>query len=240
MTVSVCVPVYRQHGEPNVATLASSLSAALADLDGELVVALNGVSAPVAGVPASAVTVDLGINRGVAPGWNAAARAARGELLVFTNDDVLLGTNSLALMAQTLLERAEAGVVGPVGSHWNLKEPAHVAWVDMGKRPAGEVEQCEVVSGFLFAARREVYNQAGGFDEVYAPCSYEEVDFCTAVRKRLGLKCYAVAGVGYEHEFRISFARPWTRVHYDGRSEMIRSIHRRNSRYFRRKWTGIV
>jgi len=239
--VSVCVPVYRSHEPPNLATLAAGMPAALGDLRGELVVALNGIGAADAGVPDGARTVDLGVNRGVSPGWNAAGDAARGDVLVFANDDVLLGPASLALLHRTLRERPEAGVVGPVGTRWDLERVEHRAWLDLAGRAAGDVEPCEVVSGFLFATRRETWEAAGRFDEAYAPASFEEVDFCTAVRTRLGLRCYAVAGVEHEHEFGISRrAPPWRRVRFDGRTESLRSIHRRNGRHFRSKWHGVA
>ena len=99
------------------------------------------------------------------------------------------------------------------------------------------VRECEVVSGFLFATRRDTFDAAGGFDEAYAPFSYEEVDFCTAVRLDLGLRCYAVADVEHTHEFGVSAAwRPWRRVRFDGRSESVWSIDRRNRRRFLSKW----
>ena len=239
--LSVCVPVYRVHAAPNLGTLGASLPAAAGDLRSELVVALNGISAAHAGVPEGASTVDLGVNRGVSPGWNAAADVARGDVLVFCNDDVLLGPGSLELLYRTLVERPEAGVVGPVGTRWDLERAEHQSWLDLFGRAAGDVECCEVISGFLFATRRETWRDAGGFDEAYAPASWEEVDFCTAVRTHLGLRCYAVAGVEHKHEFGISrHAPPWRRVHFDGRAESLRSIHRRNGRRFRSKWHGVA
>ena len=238
--VSVCVPVYRAHAEPNLTTLYSSMDQALDGLQGELVVALNGISAADAGVPEQARSVDLGVNRGVSPGWNAAAAQARGAVLVFSNDDVLLGARALRLLHDVLASREQAGVVGPVGTRWDLSAPKHLDWIDLAERAPGEVEACEVVSGFLFAVRREVLDAVGGFDEAYAPCSYEEVDFCTDVRMRLGLQCYAVAGVETEHEFGISVSNPWKRIRHNGRSELLRSIHVRNARHFRSKWQGRV
>jgi GT2 family glycosyltransferase len=238
--VSVCVPAYRAHSQPNVATLADTMPRALDGLSGELVVALNGISATEADAPAWARTIDLGVNRGVSPGWNAAAGAARGAVLVFANDDVLLGPHALRLMHDVLVEHPEAGVVGPHGTRWDLSVPKHLEWLDLSAREPGEFEECEVVSGFLFAVRREVLEAVGGFDEAYAPCSMEEVDFCTDVRKRAGLKCYAVAGVETEHEYGISVSRPWTRVRHNGKAEFLRSIHVRNVRHFRSKWRGMV
>lgn len=238
--VSVCVPAYRAHAAPNVATLAETMEHALDGLRGELVVALNGISAADASAPEGAVTVDLGMNRGVSPGWNAAANVACGQVLVFANDDVVLGPSSLRLLHDVLVTRAEAGVVGPHGTRWDLSVPKHLEWLDLSGRAPGEVEECEVVSGFLFAVRREVLQALGGFDEAYAPCSMEEVDFCTDVRRRAGLNCYAVAGVDTEHEYGISVSRPWKRVRHNGRTEFLRSIHVRNVRHFRSKWHGRV
>jgi GT2 family glycosyltransferase len=233
----VCVPVYKVHEPPNVATLGRSLPRALAGLRGELVVALNGVTVDDAAVPEEARTVDLGVNRGVSVGWNRAAEQANGEILCFANDDVALGPGSLRLLAEALLRQPEAGVVGPVGTHWDLEIGRHLEWLDLSHLNAGEVEESEVISGFLFATRRQTFEKVGGFDEFYAPCSWEEVDFCTAVRRRLGLRCYAVAGVLQEHQFRISAPqRPWARIRYDGRSESLWSIHRRNKRHFLAKW----
>src|SRR5205085_2683819 len=101
----------------------------------------------------------------------------------------------------------------------------------------GELRECDVVSGFLFATPRQVYDEIGGFDEVYTPASFEEVDYCTAVRLSLGLHCYVVGGVEHEHEWGISATgKPWRRVRFDGRSELLWSIHRRNRRHYLSKW----
>jgi len=233
--ISLCTAVYRAHGAPNAAGLADGLQAALGGRDGELVVALNGVSAAEAGLDGTAaVTVAMGVNRGVAPAWNAAARAASGEVLVFCNDDVALAADALGALAGALAELGSAGVVGPMGSRWDIARGMHLEMLD----GAGGAAPCEVVSGFLFACLRDTWEQVGGFDEFYAPASWEEVDFCTAVRAA-GDLCYAVPGVGYEHEWGVSRRQPpWARAHWDGRSETWRSIHRRNRRHFLEKWSG--
>lgn len=239
--VSVCVAVYREHDAPNLASLARALPAALDGLEWELVVALNGIDAASAGAPPNARCVDLGINRGVAPGWNAAANAATGEILCFANDDLEPGPGSVALLAKVLREHPDAGVVGPDGSRWDLAEGRHLpeartAEVPIEERTVGSLAACEVVSGFMFACRRETYDAVGGFDEFYAPYSWEEVDFCTAVRAH-GLRCYEVAGVEHAHEWGVSQRQPpWRRAHWDGRSQSIWRIHRRNRRHFLAKW----
>jgi GT2 family glycosyltransferase len=236
--ISVCIPSYKPHPAPNLATVGLGLPAALAGEPGELVVALNGIGAEEVGVPAGAVTVRLPRNRGVAPGWNAAAGGARGDVLVFANDDLELGPASLARLARVLRERPEAGVVGPVGTSWDIPGAAHEAWIDLSGRPDGDVAPCDVVAGFCFAVRRATFDAVGGFDEAYAPASWEEVDFCTAVRAA-GLENYAVAGVQVAHEWGVSQRQPpWRRLRWDGRSELLWSIHRRNRRRFQAKWSA--
>lgn len=233
--IAVCVAVYRAHNAPNVAGIAAALTSALGGREGELVVALNGVDPGQAGVPPGAHLVDLGVNRGVAPGWNAAARASHGETLVFCNDDVELGGDSLAVLADALSEHPDA-VVGPVGSNWDLARGRHVSWVGVEGASSPSAAPCDVVSGFLFACRRNTWEAVGGFDEFYAPASWEEVDFCTAVRARGG-HCYAIPGVAQRHEWGVSRRQsPWARARWDGRSEAWRSIHRRNKRHFLQKW----
>lgn len=236
--ISLCVAVYRTHDAPNIASIAAQLPAALGDRTGELVVALNGIDAIAAGVPDSVRTVPLPLNRGVAPGWNAAASGASGRTLVIGNDDVGLGPGSLQRLHDALDAHPDAGVVGPAATAWDIAAAEHRDGVELSTLAPGDVVPAEVVDGFLFATPRAVFDQIGGFDEAYAPCSWEEVDYCTAVRAS-GKRCYGVAGVDVEHEWGISRpAMPWKRVRFDGGSETLRSIHRRNRRRFQEKWSA--
>jgi len=236
--ISVCVATYRAHPAPNLASLGAALPAAFAGEAGELCVALNGIDADAAGVPAGARTVTLGVNRGVAPGWNAAASAATGDVLVFANDDCGPGASAFATLAGALRENPRAGVVGPVGTRWDIPRGEHREWVSTAELAPGALVACEVISGFCFAVRRETFDAVGGFDEFYAPASWEEVDFCTAVRAQ-GLENYAVAGVEVAHEWGVSAKAPaWRRIAFDGRRELLWSIHRRNRRHFLKKWGG--
>jgi len=232
--LSVCVPVYKRHDEPNIATLASALPAASGACSAELVVALNGIDADDAGVPAGARTTSLEQNMGVAPGWNAAAREARGDILVFANDDVVPGPGSLERLAGVLRGHSDAGVVGPVGATFDRSTWTHVDFVE----PEDGVAACDAVSGFLFATTRHAWEAVGGFDEAYAPASWEEIDFNVAVQRH-GLRSYAVAGVDAPHEWGISSRQPpWRTVRWGGRRELLWSIHRRNRRHFLAKWAA--
>jgi GT2 family glycosyltransferase len=233
MTISVCVAVYKAHPAPNAATLHAALPAALGAHEGELVVALNGIGAREAGIPAGVRTAFSELNRGVAPGWNAAAAEATGDVLVFANDDVVLGPGALERLAAALAENEDAGVVGPVGANWDREQWRHAGSV----RPESGIVACDAVSGFLFATRRSTWEAVGGFDEAYAPASWEEIDFNVAVQRRLGLRSYAVGGVEAAHEWGISSRQPpWRTLRWGGRRELLWAIHRRNRRRFLAKW----
>ncbi|MCW3011067.1 MAG: glycosyltransferase [Solirubrobacterales bacterium] len=236
--ISVCVATYKAHPAPNLRSLGTQLEAALSGEPGELCVALNGISAADAGVPAAARTVPLGVNRGVAPGWNAAASVATGDVLVFLNDDCELGPGALAQLAAVLRSEARSGVVGPGGARWSLVTGERESFVPPGE--PGSLLPCDVVDGHCFAVRRATYDAVGGFDEFYAPASWEEVDFCTAVRAS-GLENLVVGGVPVAHEWGISAkAPPWRRIAHNGRKELLWSIHRRNRAHLIEKWSHLA
>ena len=237
--ISVCVPVYKRHRPPNLRALAENIPAASDGLSVELVVVLNGITADAAEAPLSSTLVHHAVNRGVSKAWNAAAAAARAEVLIFSNDDVELGPGSLRALRDALSGMPTAGVVGPCGTTWDLTVPRHVAYVDTTSA-GGELVKCDVVSGFLFATRREVLTRLDGFDEAYTPCGFEEVDFCTGVRLRLGLDCFIVPNVMYRHSFGVSAGRRWQRIHWDGTSERLDKIDQRNRDYFGAKWAAIA
>jgi GT2 family glycosyltransferase len=234
--VSVCVAVYQPRPEPNAATLARALPAALGGLTGDLRVVLNGISASEAGVSETLVVASFPVNRGVSVAWNEAARDAMGEILCFCNDDVALGPGALRILHDALGARTDAGIVGAAGAGWDMRELRYGEWLSTTGLAPGEMRACDVVGGYLFALRRDTFKALGGFDEAYAPCGMEEVDLSLAVRRRAGLEPYVVAGVDHQHEYGISATRPWRRIEFDGRSERLSSIHHRNKRHFAAKW----
>lgn len=238
-TLSICVPVHRRHAAPNLTTLLNDLPAAAGGASYEVIVVLNGISAVDAGAPQAVRLIRHDRNRGVPVAWNAAAAAASGDVLIVVNDDVRVGQGALRLLADALQTDRSIGVAGPVGTHWDISVPQHLEYIDTSGVAPGTAVDCEVLSGFLLATPRTVWKELGGFDEAYSPCGFEEVDYCTAVRLRLGLRCCCVAGVPCKHEFGVSALRPWRRIRWDDRSERLGSIAQRNREYFQAKWRGI-
>ena len=238
--LSVCVPIWKCHAPPNLESLTERLARSLGGLHAELIVVLNGLPPEDVPLTSEMRVVAFDSNEGVPRAWNRAAAAARAPVLCFINDDVLLGPHALRRLWDALERSPDAGVVGPVGTRWNIAEGRHLRYVSLDALPPGAAEECDVLSGFLLCTPRHVFESAGGFDEAYTPCGFEEVDYCTTVRLDLGLKCLAVAGVPFEHTFGISAQRRWRRVRYKDRSEFLGSIARRNRRHFLGKWSDRV
>lgn len=234
--LSICVAVYRRHGAPNLATLVEDLPDAVDGIPHETVVVLNGISPQAAGATDDLRVISFAQNRGVPIAWNAAARASLGETLVVVNDDVRLGPGSLRMLAEALDGDSTMGVVGPVGTRWDVTVPRHLEYVDTTELPPGTAIPCEVVSGFLLATPHATWEAAGGFEEAYTPCGFEEVDYCTAVRVKLGKDCCCIAGIPFQHEFGISAQRSWRRIRWDGGNERLGAIARRNRAHFQKKW----
>ncbi len=148
-------------------------------------------------------------NRGFAAAANQGARAARGELLLFLNPDVVAEPGALAaLRAAVAPEKVVAAggrLLNPDGSTQigfavrcfptlatmlaeilllNRLLPAN-PWnrryrcLDFDYERAGEVEQ---PAGACLLLKRSAREAAGGFDERFFPLWFEDVDLCRRLR----------------------------------------------------------
>jgi GT2 family glycosyltransferase len=134
------------------------------------------------------------VNRGFAGGCNWGAEHARGEYLVFLNDD----TEVTPHWIEYLLATASRQRVGAVGSRvlqgdGSVQETGSVLWHDgsahgvgrglpPGSRAFGAVRDVDFVSGCALAVRRAAWESVGGMDEAYFPAYYEDVDLCMRLR----------------------------------------------------------
>jgi O-antigen biosynthesis protein len=131
---------------------------------------------------------------------NAAARQARGDVLLFLNNDI--EARSSDWMAP-LVEHAQRSQVGAVGGRllYPTGEVQHVGVVLgmggaaghvlrglEGDRPgylglAAVTRNCSAVTGACLMTRRSVFDELGGFDETFA-LDLNDIDYCLRLRQR--------------------------------------------------------
>ena len=158
---------------------------------------------------------------------NQGAALARGEFILFLNNDAEPMPGSLAALVDTLSQSPSIGAVGGklVFPDGTLQEAGGIVWSDgacesygRGQDPSApefcferDVDFC---SGAFFLTRRETFQGYGGFDERYRPAYYEDVDYCVRLWKD-GLRVvYQPAAVAIHFEFGSASHAP-TRQHAD-------------------------
>jgi GT2 family glycosyltransferase len=195
-----------------------ALSAQLDPAD-ELIVADNASEDETAEVVEallpSARVIRRGVNDGFAAGCNAAAAAARGDLLVFLNPDTVVADGfaqairrpledpgrgwlawmGLVTMGEGRLVNTSGGVIHFTGISWagQVEQPVQVA--------PREPREVGFASGACLAAPREVWESAGGFpSSFFMYC--EDVDLSLRLRLRGGrVGIEPSARVDHEYEF---------------------------------------
>ena len=134
-------------------------------------------------------------NGGFIAACNDGASLARGEYLIFLNNDTIPQPGWLDALLGTFVEHPDAGLVGaqllyPDG---RLQEAGGVVFADGSGWNYGKFESpqdprfrylrdCDYVSGAALAIPRALFAQVGGFDPRYAPAYYEDTDLAFAVR----------------------------------------------------------
>ncbi|MDT7602628.1 MAG: hypothetical protein QOF61_625, partial [Acidobacteriota bacterium] len=153
-------------------------------------------------------------NRGFVDACNQGAQVARGQYLVFLNNDTVVLPGWLDELTQTIEADDSIGAVGSMFLYpdGRIQEAGAIVWRDgaafhygWGGAPddprysfARDVDYC---SGASLLIRRDLFERLGGFDRRYAPAYYEDADLCFGVR---------AAG------FRVRY-QPLSRVlHYEG------------------------
>jgi GT2 family glycosyltransferase/tetratricopeptide (TPR) repeat protein len=133
-------------------------------------------------------------NHGFARACNDGARAARGDLLVFLNNDTQPRPGWLEALIAAADAAPDVGAVGarllyPDGTiqHAGIGftpdfEPFHLHQGVPADAPAvTEDRDCEALTGACLLVPRSVYAEIGGFDEGYR-MYFEDIDLCLRIR----------------------------------------------------------
>jgi GT2 family glycosyltransferase len=178
---------------------------------------------------------------------NWAAREARGEVLIFLNNDVLALTKDWCVELAANALRGEVGAVGarllyPDGT---LQHAGVVVGVEglAGHEGVGEtpgsggyfgrshlLRSAAAVTGACLATRREVFEQVQGFDDLNLRIAFNDVDYCMKVRQ-----------AGY----RVVYNPFAVLCHFESKSrgrevsEAQQARHRSEAAWFRARWGDV-
>lgn len=127
---------------------------------------------------------------------NHAAKQARGEYILFLNNDTQVQANWLAPLVELLEKNETIGMTGSklVYPDGLLQEAGGIFWKDgsawnYGNRSNPDepeynyVKDVDYISGAAICIRRTLWEEFGGFDERFAPAYCEDSDLAFAVRK---------------------------------------------------------
>jgi GT2 family glycosyltransferase len=205
----------------------------------EVIVVDNGSELPPADRPESEGVrwIRNRWNKGFASAVNQGLEAARGEFLVWLNNDTLPSHRWLKQLLHVLKTDERVGMVGPVSNRVipeqkievSLSSPAviHRFSDRFNRTDPNKWRETKRLSGFCVAYPRRVLEKVGLLDERFGLGTYEDDDYSLRAR-RAGFRLI-VAGDTYVHHFgNRSFKR-------NGYRE-FKKILRQNRRYYMLKW----
>lgn len=166
-------------------------------------------------------------NGGFGKGCNTGAAQAKGDFILFLNNDTLVQDHGILDMAKYMQEHTEVAILGgalqnPDGSHQSSASefftPAKVFLLLLGLQKFGavdqnpkEIAQVDWVKGALFMIRSEVFRKLGGFDEQIFMYT-EDMELCYRA-KLTGYKTYFYPDVTVVHAEHASSNRSFAVIH---------------------------
>lgn len=183
-------------------------------------------------------------NLGFLKNCNHAATKAKGEYLVFLNNDTQVLNNWLSELLYVFENFPKAGLVGSMLIYPDglLQEAGGIIWQDgsganYGNRnnPAkpeyNYIKEVDYISGASIMIRTTLWKEIGGFDERFSPAYCEDSDLCFAVREK-----------GYEVIY-----QPFSRIiHFEGIShgtdveKGVKQYQVINNRKLVEKWQPVL
>lgn len=174
--------------------------------------------------------------KGYLKNCNTAAKAARGRFLHLLNNDTQIFPEAVENLKLLLDNNQNFGAAGskliyPNGKLQSagskIKPDGNTSPVGHFKNPLeaefNNIREADFCCGASLMVKKELWEQLGGFDELFAPGYYEETDFCMRLRE-----------AGYK-----TLYQPFSEViHFTGCSfkESTNRLIKENRQKFCRKW----
>jgi O-antigen biosynthesis protein len=147
----------------------------------------------------------LDINRYFGEGNNIGAELAKGEFLLCMNNDVTVTPEWLSPLMNAFCVYSDCGAAGPkfLYPDGSLQEAGALLDEEGGSVQIGKYQDptdprfnqsrvVDYVSAAAVLMRKKVFEDVLGFDYIYEPAYYEDVDLCLKIGQR-GLKTYYIA-----------------------------------------------
>ncbi len=141
-------------------------------------------------------------NGGFIESCNTGAKLAKGEYLMFLNNDTMVHNQWLDALLEVFEQHSDAGLVGSklVYPNGQLQEAGGIVFSDASGWNYGRlgnpdepqfnhVREVDYCSGASILISNELFVELGSFDERYKPAYYEDTDMAFAVRN-IGKKVY--------------------------------------------------
>lgn len=177
---------------------------------------------------------------------NIGAEAARGDVILFLNNDVLVTPGYIAPLLHMLATAHRVGAVGaelryPDGrlqeaggyvrqDGWTIRHGLARTPANILSKPGGHI--VDYCSAACLLIRRDVFLAAGGFDPLFDPGYFEDVDLMLRLRAA-GLYTYCCAGTSVIHRESVTSKTIWS-------NPRRAAVIHRNHRKFVERWGQFV
>lgn len=189
--------------------------------------------------------IRLDINRYFGEGNNIGAEDARGEYLLFLNNDVLVTPGWLEPLLEAIRNVPDAGCCGPkfIYPNGDLQEAGALidrdgTAVQIGKFQSPDdprfnrLREVDYVSAAAVLMRKADFDAVLGFDPRYEPAYYEDSDLCLKIAT-LGKKTYVVPASTVVHYESATTSSPDAGLRLSNIVEI-------NKRKFVRRWASFL
>lgn len=209
--LSICIPILNQH-EMSIECIQAVMESTI---DYEIIVIDNGSDPPFS--PPFSGFNEITIirneeNLGFPAAVNQGLRAAKGDVIILLNNDVIVSHESLNRLASWL---DHFDIVGPITNFCagmqRVQIPSYQNKEELDKEveflyesSRGEAEEVNWVIGFCMAFKKVVWEDIGDFDTTLWPCTGEEIDFCLRAKEK-GFKIGIARDIYVHHEGSVTF-----------------------------------
>jgi len=235
--LSIVIPVFNQHDMTE-----ECINAILDHTnDCEIVVIDNGSTPPIHASFTGFIETTLirnEENKGFPAAVNQGIRAAKGDIIILLNNDVIVTPNWASMLSDWL---DSYSIVGPATNYCagmqRVQIPAYNNRAELDKEAEylaeennGQSEEVSWIIGFCMAFKKSLFDEIGDFDESLWPCCGEEVDFCLRA-KQTGHKIGIAYNVYVHHEG----SKTFTDMENAGTVNYL-EICNRNDKHLAEKW----